>query len=91
MLSINENNRIISIRKRRKKVKNILFFLIANSLLLCNFIVLYVSSTEELGHLHDPPLPDKVITVQYLSDESLSHDLEFESNEVLTDDLEIED
>ena len=91
MLSIIENNRLRSNRKRRKKVRNILYFLIANALLLCNFVILYVSSSKDLGYIHELPLPEKVVTVQYLPDESLSNELEFESNEVITDDLEIED
>lgn len=91
MLNINENIRIRSIRKRRRKVKNILYFLIANSLLLCNFAIWYVSSSEEVRQIHDTPLSDKAVTVQYLPGESLPDELTLASNEVITEDLAVEE
>ena len=91
MLSINESIRLRSVRKRKKRAKNVLLFLIANSLLVCNFVVLYVSSSKDMVHLHDIPLSDQEINVKLLSDDLVPNELEFESDEVMTDDLAIGD
>ena len=96
MLSITENIRLSSIRKRKKRAKDILLFLIANALLLCNFAILYLASSKDMGHVHEIPQSDNEITVQLTSGEPLPDELVLESNggettnELLPDELVLE-